>query len=124
MPCNRAGQTSDITFMELFGLLGRKWTVIIILSIGNYNGIRFNKLRAEVDGASPKTLSRTLCELCDIGLVKMVPSIGPPLVMEYILTEEGYKLRNALLPTVSWLIENSTDCVSRGVRNALSPCTD
>lgn len=51
-------------------IVSKKWTLMIINSLGNHHKLRFNQLMRELDGVSPKTLSDTLKVLEREGLIK------------------------------------------------------
>lgn len=120
MPCNSPPLGNQLEFMELIGMINKKWTIVTIVTMGNYDGVRFNHLRRDIDGASSKTLSKTLCDLCKLGIAKTEKTLGPPTIYEYHLTEKGKKLREMLIPAVGWVLDNSNYCDSKGVLLALS----
>jgi DNA-binding HxlR family transcriptional regulator len=51
-------------------IVSKKWTLLIINSLGNHDKLRFNQLMKELDGVSPKTLSDTLKVLEKENLIK------------------------------------------------------
>lgn len=73
------------------GVVGRKWTLLIIFQIGDRT-IRFAELRRQVPGISEKMLSAQLQFLAEKGLVnRKAYEVVPPKV-EYSLTADGKKL--------------------------------
>ncbi len=124
MSCDSPPSPKNQEFMEHIRLINRKWTIIAVISIGNYKGVRFNKLKKDMGSISPKTLSHTLFELCQAGVIKTERILGPPTVMEYFLTEKGRKLRDAIFPTVDWMVSNSIDCKLDGILLAVAAGAD
>jgi len=83
-------------------VISKKWALLIINVVGNYRRLRFNKLMEELHGISPKTLSDTLKRLQDEGLIRRESFAEIPPRVEYMLTEDGIKLRKAIIPLLDW----------------------
>src|SRR5688572_3471157 len=83
-------------------LIGKKWTMCMVVTIGNRPGIRFNQLQGLLDGISPRTLSDTLKSLESEGLVSREAFAEIPPRVEYRLTAEGRKLLEAVAPLMAW----------------------
>ncbi len=81
--------------------LSKKWTISIITTIGNFGKLRFSELEKRIR-ITPKTLSGRLKELESEGVVRREAKGGIPPRVEYSLTRRGMKLRNALVPLISW----------------------
>lgn len=101
-----ARDNHDICFCPLSGLLdvvARKWSLLIIAVLGNSGEKGFNELKHDLGAISPKTLSDTLKQLEQAGLVekKILPT-SPPAV-RYLLTGEGIELREHLIPMLVWV---------------------
>ncbi|MFA5944579.1 MAG: helix-turn-helix domain-containing protein, partial [Candidatus Thermoplasmatota archaeon] len=77
-------------------LIGKKWTMCMVVTIGNRPGVRFNQLQSLLDGISPRTLSDTLKSLEAEGLVSRHAFAEIPPRVEYRLTAEGRKLLAAV----------------------------
>ncbi|MEM0271619.1 MAG: helix-turn-helix domain-containing protein [Thermoprotei archaeon] len=89
----------------IIGLLGKKWVLLTVNSIGNAGTIRFSTLFKELHGVSPSTLTSILRQLEVNGLItRKVHPVIPPRV-EYSLSEEGQRLRVAMLPLLRWAAE-------------------
>ncbi|MBI4095976.1 MAG: helix-turn-helix transcriptional regulator [DPANN group archaeon] len=78
--------------------LSKKWTLSIIVTIGNFGNLRFNDLLRRVDGITQKTLSERLKELEQYNLLTRQAFPEKPPRVEYSLTKNGYKVRRAVLP--------------------------
>jgi DNA-binding HxlR family transcriptional regulator len=85
----------DVTYMNCpveasLGVLGRKWTIVIIRDIGVYGRDRFNLLLKSLAGIPPKVLATRLKQLEQEGFVKRhVEKSVPPKVVRWSLTEKG-----------------------------------
>jgi len=83
-------------------VISKKWTLLIINSLGNYEKLRFNELMEQLDGVSPKTLSDTLKVLQEEKLIKKEMFNEIPPRVEYSLTKDGKQLREAIIPLLKW----------------------
>ncbi|PIN81878.1 transcriptional regulator, HxlR family protein [Candidatus Woesearchaeota archaeon CG10_big_fil_rev_8_21_14_0_10_30_7] len=89
---------------NLAGSLSRKWTLTILVTIGNFGKLRFNEVQNKI-GINSKTLSDRLKALEKINLLnKKVFTTIPPKV-EYSLTKEGRTLRKAVIPLMNWAVK-------------------
>ncbi len=94
-------------------VVSKKWALLIVGVLGNSPRMRYNSIMRELRGISPKTLADTLKQLHYSGIVeKQIFKEIPPRV-EYSLTEDGEKLREAILPVLRWAVDRSShkDCV-------------
>lgn len=103
----------------LLKTINKKWTILTVIAIGNCRRVRFNELRRELSGISPKTLIETLRELEKLGAVTSEQFVDLPPKVEYFLTEDGDQLRKALIPLVRWMASRCEPMNSRVVGNAL-----
>lgn len=77
------------------GLLEGRWTVSILWASVD-GATRFNEFRQAVGEIPPRTLAQRLVSLEEAGLLeRRVVDARPPRV-EYLLTDEGYRLRAVL----------------------------
>jgi DNA-binding HxlR family transcriptional regulator len=94
-------------------VISKKWSLLIVATLGNSTSMRYNQLFNELKGISPKTLADTLKDLSSEGIInrRTFPEIPPR--VEYSLTEDGGKLREAVLPMIRWAVDRSSekDCV-------------
>ncbi len=82
--------------------MSKKWTISIIITIANFERLRFNELQERLGGVNPKTLTDRLKELADEGIVKRESYNEIPPRVEYSLTEKGKLLRDSLVPLIKW----------------------
>ncbi|MES2153557.1 MAG: helix-turn-helix domain-containing protein [bacterium] len=83
-------------------LIGKKWTLCLVATIGNREPVRFNRLQQELEGVSPKTLSDTLAALQTHGIVTRHAFAEVPPRVEYSLTAKGRRLLAAVAPLMEW----------------------
>lgn len=85
--------------------LSKKWTLSILVTIGNFNTLRFNSILDRVEAISPKMLSARLEELEKQKLVNRTVFIEKPPRVEYALTSKGRTLYRAIVPLTKWAEE-------------------
>ena len=87
---------------EMLTRIGDKWSVYVIHVLGHEGTLRFNELRARVDGISQRMLTVTLRGLERDGLVErtIYPEVPPR--VEYTLTKLGRTLRELVRSLVRW----------------------
>jgi DNA-binding HxlR family transcriptional regulator len=71
------------------GVLGKKWTILIIRDIGFRKIERFNRLLKSIPGLTPRVLSMRLKELEKEGLIKCTHEKRMPVMVLWSLTEKG-----------------------------------
>jgi DNA-binding HxlR family transcriptional regulator len=71
------------------GVLGRKWTTLILRDIGFRKIDRFNHLVESVRGLTPRVLSMRLKELERDGIIQKINDESSPVVVRWALTEKG-----------------------------------
>ncbi len=86
----------------IIDLIGKKWTLCILVTLGNAPSIRFNALLEALPGISPRTLSDTLKELLHQGIITRTVFPEAPPRVEYALSEQGLALRRAIVPLMEW----------------------
>ena len=97
-------------------LVGKKWALLVVNTIGNFGVQRFKNLQNRLKGISPKTLSDTLKRLQNEGLVSRESFNEVPPRVEYRLTDEGVEFRAIIQPLIEWVAKregwNSHKCPS------------
>jgi DNA-binding HxlR family transcriptional regulator len=71
------------------GVLGRKWTTLLIRDIGFRKIDRFNHLLESIPGLTPRVLSMRLKELEKDGIIQKTMDENFPTVVRWTLTEKG-----------------------------------
>lgn len=83
-------------------IISKKWALLIINEIGNHGRIRYNELQKELGNVSPKTLADTLKGLLKENLINRETFNEIPPRVDYTLTKDGIKLREAIIPLLRW----------------------
>lgn len=96
----------DTGYSYTLSLIAGKYKPIVLYCLMEYEPVRFNEMRRYLGGAADKTLSRTLKELENDGLIhrEMYPEVPPK--VEYSLTERGHSLVKVLDQLCTWGLEN------------------
>ena len=71
------------------GVLGKKWTILIIRDIGFLKINRFNRLLESIQGLTPRVLSMCLKELEKEGFIECAEEKRSPMMVRWRLTEKG-----------------------------------
>ena len=82
--------------------LTKKWTMSIIITIGNFDKLRFNELLNRLENATAKILTDRLKELEKEGIIQRKYYNEMPPKVEYFLTIKGKKLMDTLHPLIHW----------------------
>lgn len=84
-------------------LIGRRWTgAIVAVLLGEDGPLRFSELRAAVPGLSDRVLSQRLRELEAEHLVERDVQAGPPVRVDYALTDKGRDLAPVVRALERW----------------------
>ncbi len=106
--CNMMRDDDDICPCAMEGMLkflGRSWNISIIGTLGNHRQLRYGELKNKLGSISPKTLSKRLRELEDIGIVQRKAFAEIPPRVTYELTKKGMELHSKLLPLIMWSMQ-------------------
>jgi DNA-binding HxlR family transcriptional regulator len=71
------------------GVLGKKWTMLILRDIGFRRIDRFNELLKSVPGLTPRVLSMRLKELEEDGYIECIENQKSPMIVRWTLTQKG-----------------------------------
>jgi DNA-binding HxlR family transcriptional regulator len=71
------------------GVLGKKWTLLILRDIALKKITRFNQIRRSLPGLTPRVLTLRLEELEEDGFIRARVIKKSPRVVEWELTEKG-----------------------------------
>jgi DNA-binding HxlR family transcriptional regulator len=102
---NRDPSDFDDALTRVFGLLGKRWTGVIIGALCD-GPARFAEITRAVPGITEGMLSARLQELQEEGIVQRDVLEGPPLATVYRLSERGRSLEPALLELARWAERN------------------
>lgn len=98
-------RTCDGALTRAFGFLGKRWNGVILGTLTS-GPAGFSELRRAVAGISDSVLSERLSELAKAGLVVRTVIDGPPITVEYALTDAGNALLPALRELTTWANDN------------------
>lgn len=90
---------------EMLDILANKWSALAIGALED-EPQRFGRIRARLEGVSPKVLSQTLKRLEAHGLLTRTVYAEVPPRVEYTLTELGRGAAEPLRHLRSWVDEN------------------
>jgi DNA-binding HxlR family transcriptional regulator len=93
---------STCTVVDVWELLGRRWSLHILKNLKTKEVIRFNELKRLLPGISSTVLSERLLELEREGLVtkKIYPEV--PLRVEYGITPQARELEVIIKDLARW----------------------
>ena len=104
-------------YHEAVELVGRRWTGAILQVLLDGGSLRFCEIAQSVPELSDRLLSHRMKELEGRGLVERTVYPGPPVRVEYSLTEMGRALGPALAELKAWAREWLSDGTHRGARS-------
>jgi DNA-binding HxlR family transcriptional regulator len=89
--------------IDIWEVLGKRWSLLIIKNLSTKDTIRFNELKRALDGISSTVLSERLLELEREGLVskKIYPEVPPR--VEYSLTAQAKELEIIIKELGQWV---------------------
>ena len=99
--------------VEALHVFGSRWTIEILSTLYIAGPRRFNQLKTLLAGISSRTLSDKLRFLVEEGLVIRQVDDGPPVRVDYILSEHGITCGRLLSPLVAHLKIRSGSIKSR-----------
>ena len=87
---------------NIWQVLGRRWSLLILKNLCNKEAIRFNELKRSLSGISSTVLSDRLLELEREGLIskKIYPEIPPK--VEYSITPQAKELETIMNELGKW----------------------
>jgi DNA-binding HxlR family transcriptional regulator len=91
---------------QLVGLLGEKWTLLVLGALTKEPTLRYNDLQRAVRGISQRMLTLKLKKLEENGLLKrtVFPTVPPR--VDYELTPLGLTLIEPIRTLLDWTIDN------------------
>lgn len=92
---------------DVLNYIGDKWSMLIILELGNNSPLRFGELKNAIVGISQKMLTITLRQLEHDGFIERVYFMEVPPRVEYSITPLGLSLMKALNELVRWAKDNA-----------------
>jgi DNA-binding HxlR family transcriptional regulator len=96
------------------GVLGRKWTLLILRDIGAYGVDRFNRLLESIPGIPPKVLSTRLRELEALGLIQKLETSRTPIRVRWGLTDRGKDLIPIMMMITAFQSKHNPELIHPG----------
>ncbi len=92
---------------DVLASIGDKWSLQVVLCLGDFGRSRFSYLKKEISGISQRMLTVTLRSLEQDGYISrtLYPQVPPR--VEYELTKLGESLKEQLRVLAKWANENS-----------------
>lgn len=87
---------------ELLGVIGNRWTVLVIIELGDNGETRSADLKRAVEGISQKVLTDCLRRLQSRGFVRRTVKDTVPISVSYDLTPFGREFFKVLSPLRTW----------------------
>ena len=101
-PAAQASPACCPYFHQAVELIGRRWTGAILEILMQGGSLRFSTIAAAVPDLSDRMLSDRLKELESNALVERTVFPGPPVRVQYALTEKGQELSPTLSELKRW----------------------
>ncbi len=104
---------------DVMSVASDQWSILILLWLGYFPVLRFNKLKKYVYGISNKVLSQRLKALEADGYItrKAYPEV--PIRVEYELTDFGEAYVDKLLELTAWMQSHSPKVIAHRTRYGL-----
>ena len=83
-------------------IIGGKWKLAILCSLGVDGQVRYNDLKRRISGISNTMLAKSLHELEECGLVTRTEYLEVPVRVEYEITEKAKELGPILVQLAQW----------------------
>ncbi len=106
---------------DVMSVASDQWSILILLWLGYFPVLRFNKLKKYVYGISNKVLSQRLKVLEADGYLERRAYPEVPIRVEYNLTEFGKSYVERLLELTEWMQENSPKVLANREKYGLIP---
>jgi DNA-binding HxlR family transcriptional regulator len=84
------------------GVLGKKWTLLILRNIALFNISRFNHIRRTIPGLTSRVLIIRLHELEECGIIQAIVLREKPRLVKWTLTEKGQDTIPILLSIIAF----------------------
>ncbi len=106
---------------DVMSVASDQWSILILLWLGYFPVLRFNKLKKYVYGISNKVLSQRLKVLEADGYLERKAYPEVPIRVEYNLTEFGKSYVERLLELTEWMQQNSPKVLANREKYGLIP---
>jgi len=97
---------------DVLDRFGDKWSLLVILNLGDTGKIRFNELKSKIDGISQRMLTVTVRSLERDGLISRKIYAEIPPRVEYELTQLGKGLLQKIWELTHWASESMDEILN------------
>ena len=94
--------TEHCPLQHAMEIIGGKWKLAILCSLGVDGPMRYNDLKRKITGISNTMLAKSLRELEEHGLVCRTEFMEVPIRVEYEITEKSKELGPILVQLAQW----------------------
>jgi len=101
-PIASAAQFASCPIAASLGVLGRKWTMLVLRDMAMRKAERFSDLMRSIPGITPRALSMRLKELEQSGMITRVDDRKSPRFVKWSLTDKGWDTLPILLSYVAF----------------------
>lgn len=98
---------------ELIRVIGDRWSVLVLIELGDHGPTRSSGLKRALDGVSQKVLTDCLRRLQDHGLVDRDVKATVPVTVTYQLTDFGQSFFAAFRGLRAWADEHADELEAR-----------
>ncbi|MFW9856815.1 MAG: winged helix-turn-helix transcriptional regulator [Candidatus Thorarchaeota archaeon] len=102
LPSEEPFEEEPCGITEVIEILSRKWTLIILRSLGFHESLRFNELNKKCGDISPRTLAKRLRELRKYGIIHRTQFNEIPPKVVYSLSLKGIELVHSFKQLDDW----------------------
>lgn len=95
---------------DIISVIGTKWAVLILLTIGD-STLRFSEIQRAVPDISQKMLTQELRALESFNLISRTVFPEVPPRVEYRLTKLGQSFMPVINGVIKWALENKEQCL-------------
>ncbi len=106
---------------DVMSVASDQWSTLILLWLGYFPVLRFNKLKKYVYGISNKVLSQRLKVLEADGYIERNAYPEVPIRVEYNLSDFGQSYVERLLELTEWMQKNSPKVLANREKYGLTP---
>lgn len=94
--------TENCPLQHAMDMIGGKWKLAILCSLGVDGRTRYNDLKRKITGISNTMLAKSLRELEEDGLIHRSEYMEVPIRVEYETTEKARELGPILMQLAQW----------------------
>lgn len=105
-PLKKPANAADCPVRAVLDRVGDKWSILVIMMLGEHGTLRFTELNGHIGTISQKMLTVTLKTLEVDGLITRTMYAQIPSKVEYALTDLGQSLLPAVATLSDWATAN------------------